>query len=113
MFKLDFKKAEEAEIKLPIPIGSQEKQENSKNKFCLIDYTKAFDYVDHNKLWEILKGMGYQTTLPASCKICMLVKKQQLEPDMKQQAGSKSGKEYIKAVYCHPSYLTLYADYIM
>ena len=43
----------------------------------------------------------------------MQVKKQQLELDMEQQAGSKSGKEYIKAVYCHPSYLTLYADYIM
>ena len=42
----------------------------------------------------------------------MQVRKQQLEPDMKQQTGSKSGKEYIKAVYCHPAYLT-YAEYIM
>ena len=49
------------------------------------------------KRWE------YQTTLPASC---MQVKKQQLEPDMEQQAGFKSGKEYIKAVHCHPAYLT-------
>ena len=39
-------------------------------------------------------------------KICMKVKKQQLEPDMQQQTGSKSGEEYIKAVYCHPAYLT-------
>ena len=44
--------------------------------------------------------------LPASWEICMQVKKQQLEPDMEQQTGSKSGKEYIKAVYCHPAYLT-------
>ena len=43
----------------------------------------------------------------------MQVKKQQLELDMQQQTGSKSGKEYIKAVYCHPAYLTYYAEYIM
>ena len=43
----------------------------------------------------------YQITLPASWETCMLVKKQQLEPDMEQQTGSKSGKEYIKAEYCH------------
>ena len=44
--------------------------------------------------------------LPASWEICMQVKKQQLEPDMEQQIGSKSGKEYVKAVYCYPAYLT-------
>ena len=56
--------------------------------FCFIDYTKAFDCVDHNKLWKILKRWEYQTTSPASWEICMQVKKQQLELDMKQQAGS-------------------------
>ena len=71
--------------------------------FCSIDYAKAFDCVDHNKLWKILK---YQTTLPASWEICMQVKKQQLEPDMEQQTSSKLGKEYTKAVYCHPASLT-------
>ena len=55
--------------------------------FCFIDYTKAFDCVDHNKLWKILKRWEYQTTSPASWEICMQVKKQQLELDMKQQAG--------------------------
>ena len=45
-------------------------------------------------------------TSPASWEICMQVKKQQLEPDVEQQTGSKLGKEYIKAVYCHPDYLT-------
>ena len=74
--------------------------------FCFIDYAKAFDCVDHNKLSKILKEMEYQTTLPTSWEICMQVKKQQLELDMEQQTGSKSGKEYIKAVYCHPAYLT-------
>ena len=47
-----------------------------------------------------------KTTLPASWEICMQVKKQQLELDMEQQTGSKLGKEYIKAVYCHSAYLT-------
>ena len=47
-----------------------------------------------------------KSTLPASWEICMQVKKQQLEPDMEQQTGSKLGKEYVKAVYCHPTYLT-------
>ena len=48
----------------------------------------------------------YWTTLPASCETCMQVKKQQLETDIKQQTGSELGKEYVKAVYCHPAYLT-------
>ena len=61
--------------------------------------------MDHNKP-KNLKGMEYQTTWPASWEICMQVKKQQLELDMEQQIGSKSGKEYVKAVYCHPAYLT-------
>ena len=60
--------------------------------FCFIEYTKAFDCVNHNKLWKTL-----QTTLSDSWEICMQVKKQQLELDMEQQTGSKSGKEYIKA----------------
>ena len=50
---------------------------------------------------KIFKRWEYQTTLPASWEICMQVKKQQLEPDMEQQTGSKLGKEYVKSVYCH------------
>ena len=73
--------------------------------FCFIDYAKAFDCVDHNKLWKILQEMEYQTSWPASWEICMQVRKQQLELDMEQQAGCKQRKEYIKAVYCHPAYL--------
>ena len=57
--------------------------------FCFIDYAKAFDCVDHNKLWKILKEMGYQTTWPASWEICMQVKKQQLKLDMEKQTDSK------------------------
>ena len=73
--------------------------------FFFIDYAKAFDHVDHNKLWKLLKRWEYQTTLPDSWETCMKVKKQQLEPDMEQRTGSKFGKKY-KAVYCHPAYLT-------
>ena len=54
---------------------------------------------------KFLKRWEYQTTLPASWETCIQVKKQQLEPDMEQRASSKLGKEYIKAVYCHPAYL--------
>ena len=74
--------------------------------FTTLQIAFDFDCVDHNKLWKILQEMGNQTSLPASWEICMRVKKQQLELDMGQQTGSKSGKEYIKTVYCHPAYLT-------
>ena len=60
IFNLDLENAEEAEIKLPTSAGSWKKQESSRKKvyFCFIDYAKAFDYVDDNKLWKILKEMG-------------------------------------------------------
>ena len=59
MFKLDLEKAEEPEIKLPTSVGSSKKQEFQKNIFfCFTNYAKAFDCVDHNKLWKILKEMG-------------------------------------------------------
>ena len=87
--------------------------------FCFLRYTKAFDCVDHNKLWNTLKEMGIPDHLP--CLLRSLYagqeatvrtghgttdEKQQLELDMEQQTGSKLGKEYGKAVYCHPAYLT-------
>ena len=66
MFKLVLEKAEEPEIKLPTSAGSWKKQENSRKNiyFCFIDYAKAFDYVDHNKLWQILKEMGIPSGIP-------------------------------------------------
>ena len=73
--------------------------------FCFIDYPKAFVWITTN-CGKFLKRWDYQTTLPASCETCMQVKKQQLEPDMEQWTGSKLGKEYVKAVYCHLAYLT-------
>ena len=60
MFSLVLEKAEEPEIKLPTSVGSSKKQESSRKNicFCFIDYAKAFDCVDHNKLWKILQEMG-------------------------------------------------------
>ena len=57
--------------------------------FCFINYAKAFDCVDHNKLWKFLKRWEYQTTWPASWETYMQVRKQQLELDMEQHTGSK------------------------
>ena len=61
--------------------------------FCFIDYAKAFDCVDHNKLWKILKRWEYQTILPVTWETCMWVKKQQFEPYIEQLTDSKLGKE--------------------
>ena len=107
MFKLILEKAEEPEIKLPSSAGSWKKQESSRKNiyFCFIDYAKAFDCVNHNKLWTILKEMEIPDHRPASWEICMQVRKQQLELDMEKQTGCKSGKKYTKAVYCHPACL--------
>ena len=66
--------------------NAREFQENI--YFCFTDYMKAFDCVDHNKLWEILKRKEYQTTLPDSWETCMQVKKQQLELDVEEWTGS-------------------------
>ena len=89
MFKLVLEKAEEPEIKLPTYAGSLKKQEFQKNiYFCFIDYTKAFDCVDHKKL-ENSERWEYQSTWPASWETYMQVRKQQLELDVEQQTGSK------------------------
>ena len=74
--------------------------------FCFIDYAKAFDCVDHNKLWKILKEKGVPDYPTCLLRTNIQVRKQQLELDMEQKTGSKQEKEYVKAVYCHPAYVT-------
>ena len=104
-FKVDLEKAGEPEIKLPTSIGSLRKQESLRKTSisALLTLPKSvWITIDCEKLW---KRWEYQTMLPASWEISIQVKKQQLEPDMEQQSGSKLGKEYVKAVYCHPAYL--------
>ena len=102
-----FRKAEEPEIKLPTSAGSSKKQESSrKSSNVLLTMPKPLTVWITTNCGKFWKRWEYQTTWPASWEICMKIKKQQLEPNMEQQTGSKLGKEYVKAVYCHPAYLT-------
>ena len=90
MFKLVLENAEEPEIKLPTSTGSLKKQENSRKNiyFCFLDYAKAFDCVDHNKLWKIQKEMGIRDHL--TCLLRNLYAGQEAaELDMEQETGSK------------------------
>ena len=91
MFKLVLEKAEEPEIKLSTSIGSWKAREFQKNiYFCFIDYAKAFDYVDHNKLWTILKEMGISDHL-----ICLL---RNLYAG--QEATVRAGQEQQTSTHC-------------
>ena len=109
IFKLVLEKAEGPEIKLPTSAGSSKKQESSrKTSISAIDYAKAFDCVDHNKLWKILKETGIPEHL--ICLLRNLYAGQ--EATFRTEHGTTNwfqiGKEvqYVKAVYCHPAYLT-------
>ena len=73
--------------------------------FCFIDYAKAFDCVDHNKLWKILKKMGIPDHLTCLLRNLYAGQEATVVPGMEQQAGSKLRKEYDKSEYCHPAYL--------
>ena len=97
MFKLDLEKAEEPEIKLPTSVGTLKKQESSRK-------TSTYG-VNDNKLENFSRDGNTKPPYLSPEKTCMQVKKQQLELEVEQQTGSKSGKEYVKAVYCHPAYL--------
>ena len=77
-----------------------------KARDCFIDCAKPLTVWITAKYGKFFKRWEYWTTWPAFWGICMQVKKQQLELDMEQQTGSKLGKEYVKAIYCHPAYLT-------
>ena len=101
-------KAEEPEIKLPTSAGSSKKQGSSRKTSisALLMMPKPFIMYITINCGQFCKRWEYQTTWPSSWETYMQVRKQQLELVMQQQTGSKSGKEYIKAVYCHPAYLT-------
>ena len=74
--------------------------------FCFTDYIKTFDSVDHNKLWKILKEMGISDHFTYLLRNLYAGQGATVRTGHEQQTGSKSEKEYIKAVYCHPAYLT-------
>ena len=88
--------------------GSWKKQESSRktSTLALLIMSKPFTVWITTTYGKFFKRWKYQTTWPASWEICMQIKKQQLHLDMEQHTGPKSGKEYVKAVYCHPAYLT-------
>src|SRR5574337_1856110 len=115
MFKLVLQKAEEPEIKLPTSAGSWKKQESSRKNiyFCFIDYAKAFDCVDHNKLWKILKNMGIQDHL--ICLLRNLYASQ--EAPVRTGHGTTDwfqiGKGVCQGCILSPCLFNLYAEYIM
>ena len=107
IFKLDLEKAKKLEIKLLTSFGSSKKQEFQKNiYFCFIAYAKSFDCVDHNKLWKILQEMGIPDHLTCLLRNLYAGQEARVRTGHEQQTASKLGKEYVKAVYCHPEYLT-------
>ena len=107
MYKLDLENAEEPEIKWPTSVRSLKKQENFRKTSisALLIMSKPLTVCITIYCGKFLKRWEYQTTCLASWEICMQVRKQQLELDLEQQAGSKSGPEYVKVVYCLPAYL--------
>ena len=86
-------------------IEKARKFQKKASNFCFIDDAKAFDYVDHHKLWKILKEMGIPIHLTCLLQTYIQVKKHKLKPDVEKRSGSESGKKYIKPVYCHFAYL--------
>ena len=107
MFKLVLEKAEEPEIKLPTSAGSWKKQESSRKTSisALLTMPKPLTVWITTNL-KIFKDMGIPDNLTCLLTNLYAGKKQQLEMEMEQQTGSKLGKEYVKAVYCHPAYST-------
>ena len=90
MFKLVLEKAEEPEIKLPTSAGSwKSKRVPEKHLFCFIDYAKAFDYVDHKKLWEIRKEMGIPNHLTSLLRNLYAGQEATARTEHGQQTGSK------------------------
>ena len=108
MYKLDLEKAEEPEIKLPTFVGSNRKQMKSRKiyLFAALTKLKVFDCVNHNKLWKILKEMGIPDHLTSLLRNLYAGQEATVRTGHEQQTGSKLRKEYVKAVYCHPAYLT-------
>ena len=115
MFKLDLQKAEQPEIKLPTSFGSSKKQESSRktSTSALLTYAKAFDYVDHNKLWEILQEMGVPDH--PICLLRNLYAGQ--EATVRTGHGTTEwfqiGKGVRQGCIFSPCLFNLYAEYIM
>ena len=107
VYKLNLEKAEEPEIKLTAFTGSwlldhRESKAILKNiNFCFVEYAQTFDYRDCNKLSNILKEIGTPDYFTCLMRNLYVGQEATLGLDMKQWAGSKFGKEYVRVVYCH------------
>ena len=106
MYKLDLERQRNQRSNYQYLQDHRKGREFQKNiYFCFIDYAEAFDYVDHNKLENSSRdGNTRPSNLPPEKSVCR--SRSKLELELEQPTGSNSGKEYIKAVYCHPAYLT-------
>ena len=117
MFKLVLEKAEEPEIKLPTSVGSSKKQESFKKKekfyFCFIDYAKAFDSVDHNKLWKILQEMGIPDHLTCLLRNLYAGQKATVRTGHGTTDWFQIGKGVPQGCILSPHLFNLYAEYIM
>ena len=111
--KLILEKAEEPEIKLPTSIGSQKKQEFQKTIYCFIDYANAFDYVDHNKLWKILKEMGIPDHLTFLLRNLYAGQEETVRTGHGTTDWFQIGKAVHQGCLLSPCLFNLYAEYIM
>ena len=105
MFKLDLEKAEEPEINLPTSFRSLKKQESSRKTSSLLTMPKLFTvWITTN--WKILEEMGIPDHLTCLLRNLYAGQEATVRTGHEQRTGSKSGKEYVQSVYCHPTYLT-------
>ena len=113
MFNLDLEKAEEPEIKLPTSVGSSKKATKFQKNICFVDYIKALNCVDHNKLWKILQEMGIPDHL--TCLLRNLYAGQ--EATVRTRRGTidwfQIGKGVCQGSILSPCLFSLYAEYIM
>ena len=115
MFKLVLEKAEEPETKLPKSALSLKRQESSRKNiyFCFIDYAKAFDCVDHNKLWKILQEMGILDHLTCLLRNLYAGQEATVRTGHGTTDWSQMGKGVCQGCILLPCLFNLYADYIM
>ena len=115
MFKLVLEKAEEPEVKLPTSAGSLKKQESSRKNiyFCFIDYAKAFDYVDHNKLLKILKEMGIPDHLTCLLRNLYASQEATVRTGHATTDSFQIGKRICQGCILSTCLFNLYAEYIM
>ena len=107
MYNLDLEKSEETNQIANICWIIEKAREFQQNiYFCFIDYTEAFDCVDHNKLWNILKDIGILDHLICLLRNLYVGSEATVKTGHRTTTGSKLGKKYVKAAYCHPPYLT-------